>query len=163
MPRFGVVPREVPVERSLEVVAPAVRHAVERVLRRMVHAGHSPRVFETLRTQERQAFLYGFGRDYDDGRGTVTKVADADRGWHFYGLAVDIVENDATPWDASQAFWRCLGESAEAEGMTWGGRWKFVDLPHIQWGRCRISPTQAARDLYASGGREAVWAAVGAL
>ena len=29
-------------------------------------------VAETLRTDERQEFLYGFGRDYDDGRGIVT-------------------------------------------------------------------------------------------
>jgi peptidoglycan L-alanyl-D-glutamate endopeptidase CwlK len=129
----------------------------------MVEQGFAPRVFETLRTKERQAFLYGFGRDYDDGRGMVTKVHDAETGWHFYGLAVDIVEDDASPWTAPQAFWRCLGESAEAEGMVWGGRWKFTDLPHIQWGKCKVSPSDHARKLYAAGGVEAVWRACGAL
>lgn len=162
MPKFGVVPPEVPVQSSLDGLAPKVRAAVERIVARMKAEGHNPRVFETLRTKERQAFLHGFGRLYDDGRGTVTKVADAASGWHFYGLAVDIVENDGTPWTAPQAFWQSLGRNAEADGMTWGGRWKFTDLPHIQFGGCRVSPSAEAKALHAQGGNPAVWAAVGA-
>jgi hypothetical protein len=163
VPRFGTVPPEVPVISSLDGLAPKVRAATKRILLRMQEQGHNPRVFETLRTIDRQAFLHGFGREYDDGRGVVTKVHDAMEGWHFFGLAVDIVENDATPWNASQAFWRCLGESAEAEGMTWGGRWKFLDMPHIQWGKCKVSPSDHARKLYIAGGNDAVWRAVSAL
>ena len=163
MPKFGTVPAEVGVQSSLDGLAPKVRAATKRIIQRMQEAGHNPRVFETLRTNERQAFLYGFGREYDDGRGMVTKVSDYLSGWHAYGLAVDIVENDRDPWTAPQAFWRCLGESAEAEGMTWGGRWKFTDYPHIQFGRCKVSPSDHSRKLYAAGGNEAVWRAVGAL
>ena len=46
------------------------------IVKEMADAGHNAKVFETLRTAERQEFLYGFGRQYDDGRGTVTKVQD---------------------------------------------------------------------------------------
>lgn len=156
-------PAEVPVQSGTGGLAPKVQEAVERVLSRMRAEGFNPRLFETLRTAERQDFLFGFGRRYDDGRGIVTKVQSHLHGWHGYGLAVDIVENDATPWTAPQAFWNALGAAAEANGMTWGGRWKFLDVPHIQWGGCRVSPSARSRELLASGGPPAVWAEVGAL
>src|SRR5688572_5940877 len=96
-------PREVPRIWSLDGLAPKMRRAVEAVLFDM----KKERVFETLRTDERQRFLYGFGREYDDiiaPRGPVTKAKTAMGGWHFFGLGVDIVEDDATPWVAPNAF-----------------------------------------------------------
>lgn len=163
MPPLPKPPAEVPRVSSLDGLAPKFRKSVEAILTEMRAAGFKCRVFESLRTNERQAFLYGFGREYDDGRGPVTKVPTADRGWHFYGLAVDIVEDDATPWNASQLFWQTLGLTAEEHNCTWGGRWQMVDLPHIQWANCRVSPSQRARDLYSSGGLTAVWSEVGAI
>lgn len=156
-------PAEVPVISRVNALAPKMQVAVEAIIKGMADAGHKAKVFETLRTAERQAFLYGFGRQYDDGRGTVTKVQDARRGWHFFGLAVDIVESDATPWNASQAFWQTLGKLAEQHGLTWGGRWKFLDLPHCQFANCPTSPTDLDRSLYAEAGMEAVWAKYKAL
>lgn len=155
-------PAEVPRIWRLDALAPKFRHSVEAILADV----EKERVFETLRTDERQRFLYGFGREYDDPktpRGPVTNAPTAVDGWHFYGLAVDIVEDDLTPWIAPNAFWQSLGLSAERHGCTWGGRWPRVDLPHVQWGKCRRSPSRKSLDLYASGGREAVWRAVGAL
>jgi len=58
----------VPVDRRLEVLAPAFRRKIDAVLEAVPYAT----VAETLRTDARQQFLYGFGRDYDDGRGIVT-------------------------------------------------------------------------------------------
>lgn len=156
-------PTEVPRQSSLEHLAPQFRVAVVFILEEVRAAGWKVRVFESLRTNERQQYLYGFGREYDDGRGPVTKAPTADRGWHFFGLAVDIVEDDETPWKAPQAFWQALGAAAERHGCTWGGRWKALDLPHIQWGKCRPSPSARARELHRTGGLEAVWRAVGAV
>lgn len=159
-------PQAVPHESSLDGLAPQVRAGALRVVARMTAKGWQAKIFETLRTQARQAYLYGFGRDYDERptpRGRVTKVQDAISGWHFFGLAVDIVQNDATPWIAPLAFWNDLGAAYEAEGFTWGGRWTDpYDAPHGQWAKCRRSPSQKARDLYEQGGNAAVWAAVGA-
>jgi len=155
-------PAEVPRIWTLDRLAPRFRDAVEAILVDV----QKERVFETLRSDERQRFLYGFGREYDDligPRGAVTNARTAMGGWHFYGLAVDIVEDDATPWIAPAAFWQSLGLAAERHGCAWGGRWKRVDLPHVQWGKCRKSPSQRARVLYQSGGLEAVWREVGAL
>ena len=163
MPKFGVVPPEVPVIGAIKFLAPKMQVATLAILEGMRQAGFNARAFETLRTAERQRFLYGFGRDYDDGRGTVTKVQDVRKGWHAFSLAVDIVEADRSPWDAPQAFWQTLGKLAEANGLTWGGRWKFLDLPHSQWGGCPTSPTDLDRALLASDGPEAVHRKYGAL
>lgn len=161
--RFGKVPKEVPANRDVKVLAPAVQRALARVLARMAEEGHKAIQFDTLRTAERQAFLFGFGRDYDDGRGVVTKVEDHLASWHGYGLAVDVVEDDKDPWVASQAFWNDLGRIAREEGFDWGGDWPMKDLPHLQWGKCRRSPSAKARALLKQGGAAAVWKEVGAL
>jgi hypothetical protein len=154
-------PKEVPRVWSLDGLAPAMRRAIEGVLADV----EKERVFETLRTNERQEWLYGFGREYDDGRavkGPVTNARTAMDGWHVFGLAVDIVEDDATPWVASTAFWQSLGLAYERHGCVWGGRWHRVDLPHGQWGGCTVKPDSYIRQAYQSEGVEAVWGEVSA-
>ena len=146
------------VDRSLDRVAPRFRDAVLAVLARLPDA----RLEETLRTPERQRFLYGFGREWDDGRGIVTAAATNLTSWHGYGLAADIVHR-TKGWDVGSMWWRVLGEVAEANGLAWGGRWKTADRPHVQWGRCKDSPSDRARMLYHLGGVEAVWKEVRAI
>ena len=171
MTRLPAPPAEVPVQRSLDGLAPKFRAAVERVVAQMEADGHDPWVFETLRTEARQSFLHGFGRDYDDGRGIVTHSDSAADTWHGYGLAVDIISKSKR-WGASRQFWLSLGAACADEGLTWGADWnrngrsddeRFVDRPHIQWGNgMRRSPSSRAVTLQQQGGNEAVWAAVGA-
>lgn len=161
MAKFGVVPDEVPVQRSLDLCAPRFADAVRAMLTQLV-GGREETAFETLRTEDRQAFLYGFGRDYDDGRGIVTNANTALFSWHGFGLACDVVEKDATPWDAPATFWEALGNAAEANGLVWGGRWHKPDRPHVQWARCPVSPTQEDRDMFAAEGMQAVWERYGA-
>lgn len=170
--RFGVVPPEPARVAALDVLAPAMQRAVARVLDDVEAAtGARPRVFETVRTDERQRFLYGFGRAYDDGRGRVTGVATARGGWHFYGLAVDCI-HPTRAWDAPRAWWLALGGAYARHGLRWGADWNangrtddetFLDFPHGQWGRCKVSPSALSRTLHAAGGNPAVWRAVRAL
>jgi hypothetical protein len=140
---------------ALDDLAPDFRVRIDRILAELTHE----RVFESMRTNARQSWLYGFGRTWADAgrQQPVTNAKDALGGWHVYGLAVDIVEDDATPWQASTQFWQLLGAAAERHGCAWGGRWKALDLPHVQSGRVPRSPTSADRALYASGGVAAVW------
>lgn len=169
---FGVTPAEVAVQRSLDLCAPAFAAAVRRTLARL-DGGPPEMVFETMRTEERQSFLYGFGRSYDDGRGKVTKAMMAGLSWHRFGLACDVVEKDKTPWIVPEGFWDALGAAAEAEGLAWGGRWTGLDehgqrvprpdLPHIQFGACPITPTKLDRMLLQTDGLEAVWRKYGAI
>lgn len=148
---------EPPRIHTLDDLCPAFREKLELILNELDNV----RVFETLRTEERQQYLYGFGRDYDDGRGAVTAAKTAMGGWHFYGLAVDIVQDDNTPWTAPAAFWQELGISAEKHGCVWGGRWQRVDLPHVQMAGIPASPGKRIRDAYISGGLENVWRDLG--
>jgi len=161
MPIFGVVPKEVPAQRTSAGSAPKLVEAVNAMLADL--AGGLPETpFEWLRTPERQTFLYGFSRIYDDGRGNVTNAATHLESWHGFGLACDIVEKDATPWNAPVSFWNDIGDAAEAHGLTWGGRWRRPDLPHVQWGRCPLKPSDADRILYGVQGIHAVWDKYGA-
>jgi hypothetical protein len=163
-------PPEVPCNQSMDNLAPGFRRALMRALDQMRQAGFDPVVYEATRTNERQAYLYGFGRDYDDGRGIVTNSDTAFTTWHFYGLAVDVVSR-AQQWDAPAAFWRALEAAAEHEGLTSGADWdrndatqsRLKDLPHVQWGPpMRRSPSPNAKALYEQAGVERVWHAVSA-
>lgn len=163
-------PKEVSEQKGLVLLAPRFRAAIERVLAEMKKAGYDAVVEESVRTNERQSFLYGFGRVYDDGRGVVTNGRTAERTWHFYGLAVDIV-SASLKWDAPAAFWRALEAAAEAEGLVSGADWdrndatqsRLKDLPHVQWGPpMRRSPSPCAAQLRAQGGNQRVWQEVGA-
>jgi peptidoglycan L-alanyl-D-glutamate endopeptidase CwlK len=151
---------DVPNCNDVSLLAPKFREALTRVLARMAALGHDAVVFETLRTQERQQFLYGFGREYDDGRGVVTNSPSMSS-WHNYGLAADVISRSAE-WDASAEFWNDLRDACTAEKLMSGGRWSKPDRPHVQWwcDGMHISPSPNAAKLYAEGGIEAVWRAV---
>lgn len=164
-------PPEVPECRDTTRLAPKFRDKLYRVLDRMARRGFDPIVAETGRTHERQAYLFGFGREYDDGRGIVTHSEDEDETWHGFWLAGDVISQKHR-WNAPAAFWIALREEAEAEGLTSGADWDrdpstpehFVDAPHVQWGPpMRRSPSPRAARLRAEGGLEAVWREVGAL
>lgn len=163
-------PHEVPAIHDVAVLAPKFREALERVLMKMVAKGWQPVVLETQRSEERAVFLYGFGRQYDDGRGKVTNVSTAKRGWHFFCLAADLGDRR---WDAEHTpmrFYRDLDEIAEDEGCTSGRDWNrndkadehFCDNPHVQWfwPGMNVSPSAHAAELYEHGGAEAVWKAL---
>lgn len=172
---YGRVPKEVPVCREISGLAPKFRDKIERVLERMVNAGHEPFIFETHRTSERQQFLYGFGRAYDDGRGLVTYSHDARDTWHGYWLAVDIICRRKY-WNAPDRFWADLGAACAAEGLCWGDDWDgdgirtgpdndedFSDRPHVQWKPMRRKPSLDAQRLFKEGGYRRVWQEVGAV
>ena len=169
---FGAVPDTVRAMRDLDALAPRFRTSLERVLGTLRGLGLTPHVVETLRTTERQTYLYGFGRDYDDGRGIVTYSRDADETWHGFGLAADVVCARQW-WNAPPAFWDALGRACARERLRWGGDWDmdgestdetFLDRPHVQWGPpMRRGPSPRAARLLLDGGLTAVWREVGAL
>lgn len=148
--------------KTLDDLAPRFALRLTSALNNMKTAGWDPVIFETLRTDARQKYLYGFGRNYDDGRGRVTASRDGNESWHFYGLAADII-SASKDWGAPPSFWTALGEHVRAIGLHWGGNWRRPDLPHVQWGEpMRDSPSPRAARLFTEGGRQAVWKEVGA-
>jgi peptidoglycan L-alanyl-D-glutamate endopeptidase CwlK len=157
-------PAEPAVNTSLSCLAPRFSDALAAMIRQFTEAGYDPIVSESCRTSERQAWLFGFGREWDDGRGVVTQAETNTTTWHGYGLAVDVISK-SRQWDAPADFWKALGKFARANALAWGGDWpRFQDRPHVQWGEpMRQAPSAHAAELLAAGGMVAVWREVGAV
>lgn len=108
-------------EDDINLLVRPFRDAVQVLLERMRAAGYRPILRDGLRTREEASKNASKG----------TGIADS---MHCYGVAADII-CDVHGWrcDASGCkFFHVLGPKAEALGMTWGGRWRRRDLPHVQ-------------------------------
>jgi hypothetical protein len=111
-------------QTSLELLVPYVRDRINLVLLDMVMTGWDPRVFETLRSERRQLWLYGIGRTHSLGRRPVTWTLHS---LHLVGKAVDIISAHHL-WD-SPDFFEALDQAARTHGLH--------TLPsercHVQW------------------------------
>lgn len=164
MTRLGLAPAHVRAARvsTLDGLPSGFRRKLDALVAGMREDGHPPIVFETWRTDARQAYLFGYGREWDDGRGVVTNSRTGATTWHGYGLAADLVcadrQHDATP-----GFWRSMGEHARRVGLEWGGDWAgFPDRPHVQWSPMRRSPSTIAQAAHREGRIADIWRLVGA-
>ena len=92
--------------------------------------GYEMALLEGYRSPARQDQLAQMG-------GAVTN-ARAFQSWHQYGLAADcafwrdgkLVISEKDPW--AMRGYQLYGEVAEQLGLTWGGRWKMMDLGHTE-------------------------------
>lgn len=92
--------------------------------------GYEMALLEGYRSPARQDLLAQMG-------GTVTN-ARAFQSWHQYGLAADcafwrdgkLVISEKDPW--AMRGYRLYGAVAEQLGLTWGGRWRMMDLGHTE-------------------------------
>lgn len=150
------------VNRDLTNLAPKFRVAVEQALADCAARQLDAFVYEAYRTQELQAIYYARGRTVIPPTRTVTNAASNLYSWHGYGLAVDVISH-AKGWDQPDSWFVQVAESFAKFGCRWGGEWTIKDLPHFQWGRCRPSPSDVARQLIHTEGVEGVWQVVGAL
>ncbi|CAA0105624.1 Peptidoglycan L-alanyl-D-glutamate endopeptidase CwlK [Halioglobus japonicus] len=131
VPQFGS-PSVDPSKRDADLgkLHPVMRQKVEDLLDDLKAAEVPMMVFEAYRPPERQAFLYAKGRTASGGK--VTN-ANAWESFHQYGLAVDMVINEAgyNPWDESEQgkrWWAKYHELAIKNGLeplSW-------EKPHIQ-------------------------------
>jgi hypothetical protein len=147
---------------SLDGLPPLMRAAVEAALRECNDERLDAVVYESHRSEELQEIYWHRGRDVTPPHETVTNVRDAMDGWHFYWLAVDVI-SASMRWDVPDSWRAQVTAIFKRHGLAAGAEWPHPDRPHYQWGKCRRSPSDKARDLYASGGLEAVWRAVGAI
>lgn len=96
--------------RDLDMVAPALRGKVARVIERMKNEyGHDVTIVETARSQERQDWLYEQGRSRSGPVVTWTRASA-----HTRGEAVDVLIDGA--WDNAAGFAR-LQRIAREEGL----------------------------------------------
>ena len=124
MPGFVDVHR---VNRDLAGLAPALTGIVPDLIDGARKAGLCVGIFETLRSVDRQDFLYETGASKVKGDSLAAK--------HVQGRAIDVVFLDwygrwswSNHWD-----WEMLGGIGEGLGLIWGGRWEsFPDKAHFQ-------------------------------
>lgn len=168
-------PRE---QEKINQLHPAVAEMCRRHLALARLNGLKVYVFEAERSMERQAKLYGKGRDAKgnivDKRKVVT-MAKPGNSYHNYGLAYDLVfDGDKLKpgvqwsWDdkSSQAAdakrrsdWMSLGKAGTDCGLEWAGAWKrFREYPHFQQ-TCGLKIKDLKR-IWDIGGRDAVWAEI---
>jgi len=128
-------------------MAAASRHQsqIQQLIAAMARQGYQVMVAPRggLRTADAQAELYAKGRSGKPGK-TVTELEGTPgrESMHQRGTGTDIVfvGPDGQPsWDPSHP-WDILGQEGENLGLTWGGRWKAVDLPHFE----TLPPRRAA-------------------
>lgn len=148
--------------RDPELLAPAFRAAVDAAITECHAAGLDAMVYETYRSDELQAVYYARGRTVVPPHDTVTNARSNLYSWHGYGLAVDVISR-SKEWNVSDAWFASVATIFKKHGCKWGGDWTSPDKPHFQWGHCRPSPSDLARELIRTKGVEAVWEAVGAL
>jgi len=133
---------------AMSLLQPRFRSVLEAVLGDLRAQGFQPKVFETVRSAERQRWLY------ENTKSTLTP----ELGKHGEGLAADVIDgrphptrpgqiigwgtwntrSDATPGDdvakrMADDFFQAFGRAAVARGLTWGGNWaSFKDFPHVE-------------------------------
>lgn len=149
------------VSRDLTLLAPRFREAVQQAIADCEARGLDAYVYEAYRSEELQTLYYARGRTVIPPTRTVTNAASSLYSWHGYCLAVDVISH-GTGWNKPETWFGDVAESFEKFGCKWGGHWTRRDLPHFQWGRCKPSPSERARQLIRTDGVEAVWKAVGA-
>ena len=149
------------VVRALDVLAPRFRVAVEQAIAECATRGLDAVVNESYRSLETQTAYFARGRTEIPPTKPVTNAKSNLYSWHGYGLAVDVISK-SKGWDQPEKWFADVAECFRMAGCRWGGEWKMKDLPHFQWGLCKPSPSDRARELFALGGMPAVWEAVGA-
>jgi len=84
------------------------------------------------RTFAHQDQLYAQGRTAPGARVTNARGGQS---WHNYGLGADVVFSTANgqPSWPENGNWTRYGEIAESQGLTWGGRWRSPDRPHVEY------------------------------
>ncbi|WP_407278577.1 M15 family metallopeptidase [Aromatoleum evansii] len=100
--------------------------------------GYQAVLLEGYRSPERQAELLLRGP-------SVTQAA-PNLSYHQHGLAADVaflrdgrlVISERDPW--AMRGYEFYGVLAEAAGLTWGGRWKMMDLGHVELRRREALP-----------------------
>jgi len=146
---------------DIKLLAPKFAQAVTDAIAECQANGLDAVVYEAYRSEQLQELYYRRGRTVVPPTYTVTNAPTNLFSWHGYGLAVDVISR-AKEWSPGDQWFTDVADVFRKHGCRWGGEWKSPDLPHFQWGLCKPSPSDRARELIASGGLGAVWEAVGA-
>lgn len=124
---------EPPKDRSLESLAPAFRAKLEALLAALRQAGVPFKVDETMRSADRQAWLYASGRTRP-GPTLTDKDGHLAKSRHQGGCAADIypLRPDGRVYipPADHEVWHLMAATARGLGLRAGRDWG--DCPHVE-------------------------------
>ena len=141
-------------------LAMAVRAANDALV---ASTGNGFRVAQCLRSYAESDADYAKGRTAP---GPIVTNAPGGHSWHNFGMAVDCYpfmagQSGPLVWSAGHPLFQAMVAALKAQGLAWGGDWvSLKDYPHFQPSNIPVSPTDADRAAFASGGLTAVWAQV---
>jgi len=148
-------------EQRLALVHPALAAKVRAAADALAANGLYFRVAQGLRTHAEQDALYEQGRSTP---GSIVTNARGGYSNHNFGCAVDCYPFDDgqtgdLDWSPMSVEFQEMVEALKAQGLVWGGNWASLkDYPHFQLANVPVTPTDADRAAFASGGLQAVWA-----
>lgn len=110
--------------RRLEGVHPTLKAKALKMIELAAEEGVTIRVSQGLRTFDEQNALFGKRPKVTNAKGGQSS--------HNYGVATDFVVyvNGKVTWDVE--YYKSIGRWASQVGLTWGGNWRFKDMPHVQ-------------------------------
>lgn len=152
-------------EDLLAEVHPKLAERVRSMCEILAGENITVHVTQGLRSWTEQQALWLEGRDSRGNvvdRKSVVTNAEPGHSWHNFGLAVDVAPFDGSipDWNLSHPAWKRIVAVGESVGLASGSKWRtFPDWPHFQMtGQLPVSPDEAVRSAFMSGGIEAVWA-----
>lgn len=118
--------------RDINLLNPLVKQNVQLFLDYCQKQGYKVGISETLRTKERQDYLYSLGRT-DKSQPIRTNAKGSDMtSYHQWGLAFDFFQN-VKGKEYDKGFIDEVGKIGEQFGFEWGGRWTTIrDSCHLQ-------------------------------
>ncbi|PEJ57385.1 hypothetical protein CN692_13305 [Bacillus sp. AFS002410] len=120
--------------RDINELLPVAQKAVKLFLEECKKENLDIFITETYRSQERQNYLYSYGRTREGEKVTWTKSSN-----HTGRLAWDIAVNKPKDlYDSSTL--KKAGEIAKKLDITWGGTWKEADNPHFEVKKDWVAP-----------------------
>lgn len=137
---------------------PALAVLIRELGDRLEYENITIRVTQGLRTLEEQNALFDQGRILP---GKIVTNAKGGESWHNFGCACDVApfDDDIPDWNLGHPAWSRIVLVGQSLGLRSGVSWK--DEPHFELtGPYPPDVPDEIRNLFASGGLEAVWAAV---
>ena len=125
-----------PADRDLNKLDPDAKEVIERFMKALERARLDFRVWEAVRSQQRQDYLYAQGRTRDL---QLPKVTWTKNSRHTKGRAVDFIHVKSY-WKTGLSEdrkvvldrgllgeWLAFGRIAKQHGLVWGGDWNVKD------------------------------------